>query len=104
MHERFHYKTLLEVKEKCRELSVDLPFAENTSALAAALDIKGFHIPNRLGIAPMEGADSTKEGKPSEYTERRYVREAIGGSGIIWYEAISLVEEGRSSQTQLLIN
>ena len=53
MHERFHYKTLLEVKEKCRELSVDLPFAENTSALAAALDIKGFHVPNRLGIAPM---------------------------------------------------
>ena len=64
MHERFHYKTLLEVKDKCRELSVDLPFAENTSALAAALDINGFHVPNILGIAPMEVAHATKEVKP----------------------------------------
>ena len=103
-HERFHYKTLEEVISKCRELGVDLPFASDTSSLAKPLDIKGFHIPNRLGIAPMEGADSTPDGKPGPYTERRYVNEAIGGSGIIWYEAISLVEEGRSSQTQLLIN
>ena len=103
-HERFHYKTLEEVISKCRELGVDLPFASDTSSLAKTLDFKGFHIPNRLGIAPMEGADSTPDGKPGPYTERRYVNEAIGGSGIIWYEAISLVEEGRSSQTQLLIN
>ena len=57
-----------------------------------------------MGIAPMEGADSTDDGSPSEYTERRYVNEAIGGAGIIWYEAISIAEEGRSSKTQLLIN
>ena len=52
----------------------------------------------------MEGADATSGGEPSTYTERRYTREAEGGAGIIWYEAISLVEEGRSSKTQLLIN
>ena len=103
-HEKFHYKSLDEVKEKCQELGVELPFADNTSALSQPIDIKGFHIPNRLGIAPMEGADSTPEGKPTEYTERRYVNEAKGGVGIIWYEAISLSEEGRSSKTQLLIN
>lgn len=34
---------------------------------------------------------------------RRYVNEAIGGSAVIWFEAISIVEEGRSSQTQLLL-
>ena len=103
-HEKFHYKSLEEVKEKCMELGVDLPFAEDTTSLTKPIDIKKFHIPNRLGVAPMEGADSTPDGKPTEYTERRYVNEAKGGVGIIWYEAISLSEEGRSSKTQLLIN
>ena len=103
-HEKFHYKSLNEVKEKCMELGVDLPFTEDTTSLAKPIDIKKFHIPNRLGVAPMEGADSTPDGKPTEYTERRYVNEARGGVGIIWYEAISLSEEGRSSKTQLLIN
>ena len=51
----------------------------------------------------MEGADSTPEGAPTEYTTRRYVNEAIGGSSVIWFEAISIVEEGRSSKTQLLL-
>ena len=52
---------------------------------------------------PHGGADSTPEGAPSAYTVRRYVNEAIGGSAVIWFEAISIVEEGRSSQTQLLL-
>ena len=103
-HEKFHYKSLDEVKEKCKELGVDLPFAETTSALTKPIEIKSFHVPNRLGIAPMEGADSDSDGKPTEYTERRYTNEAKGGVGIIWYEAISLSEDGRSSKTQLLIN
>lgn len=51
----------------------------------------------------MEGADSLPDGSPSDYTARRYVREAAGGSAVIWFEAISIVEEGRSSRTQLLL-
>ena len=51
----------------------------------------------------MEGADSLPDGSPSDYTTRRYVKEAVGGAAIIWFEAISIVEEGRSSQTQLLL-
>ena len=102
-HEKFHYKTLEELLEKCRELGISLPFASDTSILATPLDIGNIKLQNRLGIAPMEGADSTEDGRPSEYTEARYVREAEGGAGLIWYEAISIVEEGRSSKTQLLI-
>lgn len=60
-------------------------------------------VSNRMGIAPMEGADSLPDGSPSDYTARRYVREAAGGSAVIWFEAISIVEEGRSSRTQLLL-
>lgn len=102
-HERFHYKTLEDVQAKASELGVSLPFARDTSALTKPLQVGSVALPNRLGVAPMEGADSTPEGAPSDYTTRRYVNEAIGGSAVIWFEAISIVEEGRSSQTQLLL-
>ena len=102
-HERFHYKTLEDVKAKAGELGVTLPFAEDTHVLAQPLTVQGVTFRNRMGIAPMEGADSTPDGSPSEYTLRRYCNEAIGGSAVIWFEAISIVEEGRSSRTQLLL-
>ncbi len=102
-HERFHYKTLEDVKAKAAELGLTLPFAEDTHALATPLTVRNIPFPNRMGIAPMEGADSLPDGSPSDYTTRRYVKEAVGGAAIIWFEAISIVEEGRSSQTQLLL-
>ena len=102
-HEKFHYKSLQEVRNKAAELGLNLPFAHDTRILTSKLKIRGITFHNRMGIAPMEGADSLPDGSPSNYTLRRYVNEAIGGSAIIWFEAISIVEEGRSSQTQLLL-
>ena len=102
-HERFHYKTLEDVQAKASELGVSLPFASDTHVLAESVNVGKVSFHNRMGIAPMEGADSTPEGAPSEYTLRRYCNEAIGGSAVIWFEAISIVEEGRSSRTQLLL-
>ena len=60
--------------------------------------------PNRLGIAPMEGADSLPDGSSSEFTTTRYVNEAKGGSAVIWLEAVSIVPEGRPGRTQLLLS
>ena len=102
-HETFRYKSLDEVQAKAAELGLNLPFAADTSVLTTPLAVRNIIFPNRMGIAPMEGADSLPDGSPSEYTSRRYVNEAIGGSAIIWFEAISIVEEGRSSRTQLLL-
>lgn len=102
-HEKFHYKSLEEVKEKGRELGLDLPFAKDTRILKTPLTTWKTTFPNRLGVAPMEGADSLPDGSPSDYTFRRYIREAEGGSAVLWFEAISIVEEGRSSRTQLLL-
>ena len=102
-HEKFHYKTVEEIEETARKLGVRLPFAKDTRILAKPLKIRNRILPNRLGIAPMEGADSLDDGSPSDYTLRRYTREARGGSALIWFEAISIVEEGRSSKTQLLL-
>ena len=58
------------------------------------MKIRNIVLPNRLGVAPMEGADSTPGGSPSDYTVRRYTNAAAGGSGVIWFEAISMEEEG----------
>lgn len=101
--ERFHYKTLEEVKERVEELKVYLPFSSSTDILKTPLKVGNVTFHNRMGIAPMEGADSLEDGSPSDYTIRRYVNEAIGGSALIWFEAISIVPEGRSSKTQLLL-
>lgn len=102
-HEKFHYRSLEDIKERAAQLNVLLPFAKDTKVLAQPLHVRNIVFPNRLGIAPMEGADSTPEGAPSELTLRRYIKDAIGGSSVIWFEAISIVEEGRSSKTQLLL-
>lgn len=102
-HERFHYKSLEEVQAKAAELGVSLPFARDTHVLAEPVTFGKVTVPNRLGIAPMEGADSLEDGSPSEYTLRRYVNQAAGGSAVIWFEAISIVPEGRSGHTQLYL-
>lgn len=103
-HERFHYKSVDKIKQRGEELGLGLPFAQDTTILTNSLWINGIKLSNRLGIAPMEGADSLEDGSPSDYTTRRYINEAIGGSAVIWFEAISIVEEGRSSKTQLLLS
>ena len=101
-HERFHYRTLDELKEKAKELEIQLPLAKDTKILMTPYTFGRVTLPNRVGIAPMEGADGLPDGSPSELTVNRYVREAEGGSGMIWFEAISIVPEGRSSLHQLI--
>lgn len=102
-HEKFNYKSLEDIRTKADELGVHLPFAEGTSVLKEKLTFGSVTLQNRLGIAPMEGADGLPNGSPSDLTLRRYVREAVGGSGLIWFEAISIVPEGRSSVHQLML-
>ena len=102
-HEKFTYKSLDELKAKAESLKVPLPFLEDISVLAKPLAFGNVVLKNRLGIAPMEGADALPDGSPSRLTTRRYVREAEGGSGLIWFEAISIVPEGRSSAHQLML-
>jgi len=102
-HERFTYKSLEEIKAKAEELGVHLPFARDTKALTQEAAFGNVTLKNRMGIAPMEGADALPDGSPSELTIRRYVREAEGGSAVIWFEAISIAAEGRSSAHQLMM-
>ena len=102
-HEKFSYQSLEEIKAKAEELQIHLPFASDTRVLLQEASFGNVTLKNRMGIAPMEGADALPDGSPSELTLRRYVRDAEGGSGMIWFEAISIVPEGRSSAHQLML-
>jgi 2,4-dienoyl-CoA reductase (NADPH2) len=104
MHERFKYKSREELLKKALDLGLDLPFSDDISPLLAPASFNGFILQNRLVVQPMEGYDSEADGSPSSLTKRRYQRYAIGGSGIIWYEAVAVSPEGRSNPNQLWIN
>lgn len=104
MHERFRYKTGEDLRNKAVELKLELPWSDDVTSLLLPFNVAGSRIANRLVVQPMEAHDSENDGSPSELTRRRYLRYASGGSGIIWYEAVSVVHEGRSGPHQLWIN
>jgi 2,4-dienoyl-CoA reductase-like NADH-dependent reductase (Old Yellow Enzyme family) len=103
MHERFRYRDADEIIAKAKELGFDLPFSYDLTPLLDPLTIDGFSIQNRFVVQPMEGYDSAHDGSPSALTKRRYLRYAEGGSGIIWFEATAVSEDGRSNPGQLMI-
>ena len=102
-HEKFHYKSLEELQAKAEELGVSLPFAKDTKVLSQKVTFANVTLENRIGIAPMEGNDSLPDGSPSELTARRYIKEAEGRNGLLWFEAISIVPEARSGAHQLML-
>ena len=103
-HEPFKYKTPEQLLKKASELGIELPFQAEIDPLFRPLQIGSLTVPNRLAVQPMEACDSENDGSPSELTFRRYRRYAKGGSGMIWFEATSVVQEGRSNPRQLMLN
>lgn len=102
-HERFHYKNLDEIKARAEALRVHIPFAENADILTKEVIFGNVTLQNRLGIAPLEGADGLADGSPSELTLRRYLRYARGGAGMIWVEAVAVAPEARNGIKQLML-
>ncbi len=103
-HQPFRFKSRADLLGKAEELGLNLPFNESIEPLFEKIIISGKTVPNRLAVQPMEGFDSEPDGSPSSYTFRRYERYANGGSGLIWFEATSVVQDGRSNPHQLMLN
>lgn len=103
-HQRFRYKTLEEFSAEVEGLGVDIPVSRNIAALAKPLHVGGIKVPNRIAVQPMEGCDGTLDGAPDALTRRRYLRFAAGGAGLIWFEAVAVVPEGRANPRQLYIH
>lgn len=68
-----------------------------------ALTVNGRTVNNRIVFQPMEGCDGTADGNIGELTQRRYMRFAEGGAGIIWFEATAVCENGRANPRQLYL-
>lgn len=102
-HETFHYRQLDDVREKARELAAFVPLSEALDPLFAPLPLGQKQAENRIAFQPMEGTDGTTDGAPGPLTIRRYQRFAQAGAGLIWFEAVATVPEGRASAHQLYL-
>ena len=96
-HETFHFQSLDQLRQRIQELGLTLDVADDPSPLLEPVKLGGFRLPNRLVILPMEGCDGREDGSPDELTYRHYRRFAAGGAGLLWFEATSVVEEGRAT-------
>lgn len=85
------------------QLNTQLPYSPQTDILKTPLTVMGREVPNRLACQAMEGCDGTSGGSPDVLTKRRYERFALGGAGLIWFEATAVMEEGRANPRQLYI-
>ena len=103
IHQKFRFKAAEELKKKAVELGIELPWSDSLDTLFRPAVIDGVEVSNRLIVQPMEGFDSDENGVPGELAFRRYGRYAAGGSGMIWFEACSVVPEGRSNPHQMMI-
>ncbi len=103
--QKFNFGNKNEFLEKIDELGLEIGWSNDIDVLFEGLSFKSDKkIHNRFAIHPMEGCDAEKDGKPGKLTERRYLKFARGGAGLIWWEATSVVPEGRSNPRQLLLN
>jgi len=96
------YTSLEMFENQNRALGTRLPVG-NISVLGEKLEIQNQVIPNRLACQAMEGCDGEADGRPGEWTRRRYLRFASGGAGLIWFEATAVLEEARANPRQLWI-
>lgn len=103
-------KTAEALRARITELGIDLPVEDAiekapTSPMAAPLEIGGFKVGNRYAVHPMEGWDTTHDGKPTPDLIRRWERFAVSGAKLIWgFEAMAVRHDGRANPNQLVLN
>ena len=103
-------KTPNDFQEYAKSVGAQLPFDQTLAPMNQSPYHKtyklnsGRTIGNRLCILPMEGWDGTTEGRPSDYTKRRWKNFAISGAKLLWgCEAVAVQSDGRANPNQLVI-
>jgi len=97
-------------REHCASLGIALPCDDAilpapASPLAAPIRAGGLEIGNRWCIQPMEGWDAETDGRPSDFTRRRWRRFGQSGAKLIWGgEAVAVRPDGRANPNQLVIS
>lgn len=96
-------KTVADFSSVMTQAGLPFPASGDLSVLAEPVRLGNKTIPNRMCIHPLEGFDGTPDGRPSDLIFRRYGRYARGGSGLIWYESITVSDDGRCNPLQMII-
>jgi len=104
MSRYFTYRSLDELRADIEGQGLEIDLADSTSLLLQPLRVGPLTAGNRLAVHPMEGCDSTPDGRPGELTFRRWERFGAGGAKLLWGEATAVVPEGRANPHQLLIS
>ena len=90
-------------------LGLALPFDEHVESgvdapLAQPYALGNRTIGNRFAILPMEGWDGTTDGRPTDFTRRRWQRFGLSGAKLIWGgEAVAVRPDGRGNPNQMMI-
>lgn len=103
-HRTFRFRSLDELEDYAAKLGLDIPFTADVRPLAEPWASGSWRAPNRIAVHPMEGQDALPNGAPGPLTFRRYRRFAAGGAGLLWFEACSVVSEGRANPRQLWLH
>jgi 2,4-dienoyl-CoA reductase-like NADH-dependent reductase (Old Yellow Enzyme family) len=98
----FKYKSVADLEAESPRLGLSLRYTDDFAPLFRPAPVGPLTAGNALCVQPMEGCDSTPDGKPDELTFRRYQRFGAGGAKLIWGEAVAVIEEGRANSRQLL--
>jgi NADPH2 dehydrogenase len=103
-------KTADQFLEYVHALGIELPFEEYIAApgdspLGRPIQVEGRQLNNRFAVLPMEGWDGTEDGRPTQYTQRRWQRFGQSGASLVWGgEAVAVRMDGRANPNQLVIN
>ncbi|MEZ0542144.1 oxidoreductase [Fibrella arboris] len=104
-------KTASELTTYLATNGIDLPFDETLlppgeSPFGRPIQLKsGKTIGNSLCILPMEGWDGTLDGKPTDFTRKRWLKFAESGAKLLFgCEAVAVCHEGKANPNQLVIN
>ncbi|MDF2925586.1 MAG: NADH-flavin oxidoreductase [Paenibacillaceae bacterium] len=100
----FRFHDADELSREIRSMNLNIPMAADTEALKRKPKVGGRELPNSMAVHPMEGCDGNRDGSPGELTVRRYKRFAAGGAGLLWFEAVAVVPEGRANPQHLWIH
>ena len=103
-----HFKDIVSFRNHLKEMSVNLPFddsilsAAQGSPMTQPIQVGSVKVGNRWAIHPMEGWDGTTDGKPTDFTIRRWKNFGLSGAKLIWGgEAFAVQPDGRANMNQL---
>lgn len=95
-------------KTYVNSLRISLPFDDEvqtgpSSPFVQSHVVYGRTIGNSFAILPMEGADGTIDGRPTELIKRRWQHFGASGAKLIWLEAAAVRPDARGNPNQLMM-